>query len=141
MSKPKRPLIHARVTLIVSRPLSISSTPTARLFSTRMRTTVLMAGEVVLSAGTVHSPTILMHSGIGPAEQLHGIAVIVDARLKSGSIAESCRGAHMSGGLSHRRPKTIVDQVAPESIRAAAHDIACRASEVYVLAVGTCAIN
>jgi len=103
----------------------------------------IMASEVVLSAGTVHSPTILMHSGIGPAEQLrqHGIAVIVDARLKSGSIAESCRGAHMSGGLSHRRPKIIVDHVPPESIRAAAQDIACRASEVHVLAVGTCAIN
>ncbi len=39
------------------------------------------AGEVVLSAGAVHSPTILMHSGVGPAEQLreHGIAVIVDS--------------------------------------------------------------
>ena len=56
-----------------------------------------------------------MHSGIGPAEQLrqHGITVIVDARLKSGSIAESCRGAHMSGGLSHCRPLTIVDNVPP----------------------------
>jgi hypothetical protein len=43
--------------------------------------------------------------------------------------------------LSHRCPKIIVDQVSPESIRAAAHDIACRASEVHVLAVGTCAIN
>jgi choline dehydrogenase-like flavoprotein len=103
----------------------------------------IMAGEVVLLASTVHSPTILMHSGIGLAEQLRqrGIAVIVDARLKSGSIADSCRGAHLSGGLSHRRPKIIVDQVPPESIRAAAHDIACRASEVHVLAVGTCAIN
>jgi hypothetical protein len=32
-----------------------------------------------------------MHSGIGPAEQLrqHGISMIVDARLKSCSIAES----------------------------------------------------
>jgi choline dehydrogenase len=41
----------------------------------------ILAGEVVLSAGAVHSPTILMHSGIGPAEQLrqHGIAVIVDS--------------------------------------------------------------
>jgi choline dehydrogenase len=41
----------------------------------------ITAGEVVLSAGTVHSPKILMHSGIGPAEQLrqHGIAVIVDS--------------------------------------------------------------
>ena len=102
----------------------------------------IMAGLVLL-ASTVHSPTILMHSGIGLAEQLRqrGIAVIVDARLKSGSIADSCRGAHMSGGLSHRRPKIIVDQVPPEPIRAAAHDIACRASEVHVLAVGTCAIN
>ena len=47
----------------------------------------------------------------------------------------------MSGGLSHRRPKTIVDQVPPASIRAAARDIACRAFDVHVLAVGTCGIN
>lgn len=41
----------------------------------------ITAGKVVLSAGSVHSPKILMHSGIGPAEQLrqHGIAVIVDS--------------------------------------------------------------
>ena len=69
------------------------------------------------------------------------MAVIVDARLKCGSIAESCRGAHMSGGPSHFRPLIIVDQVPPESIRAAAQDVACRASEVHVLAVGICANN
>jgi NAD(P)-dependent dehydrogenase (short-subunit alcohol dehydrogenase family) len=73
--------------------------------------------------------------------QFHHVAVIVDATLKSGSIAESGRGAHVSGGLSHRRPTTIVDQVPPESICAAARDIACRAFDVHVLAVGTCAIN
>jgi choline dehydrogenase-like flavoprotein len=41
----------------------------------------ITAGKVVLSAGSVHSPKILMHSGIGPAEQLrqHGIPVIVDS--------------------------------------------------------------
>src|SRR5262245_33949481 len=63
------------------------------------------------------------------------------SRMKSGSIVESCCRAHVSGGLSHRRPKTIVDQVPPASIRAAARDIACRACDVHVLAVGTCAIN
>jgi choline dehydrogenase len=41
----------------------------------------IMAGEVVLSAGAVHSPKILMHSGVGPAGQMreHGIEVIVDS--------------------------------------------------------------
>jgi choline dehydrogenase-like flavoprotein len=41
----------------------------------------ITADQVVLSAGSVHSPTILMHSGVGPAAQLrqHGIEVIVDS--------------------------------------------------------------
>lgn len=38
--------------------------------------------EVVLAAGAIFSPTVLMRSGIGPAEHLaeHGIAVIADKR-------------------------------------------------------------
>jgi len=42
---------------------------------------IVMAGQVVLSAGAIHSPTILMHSGVGPAGHLrdHGIGVIVDS--------------------------------------------------------------
>src|SRR5215469_12857846 len=60
---------------------------------------------------------------------------------RSGSVTESYPGAHMSGGPSHCRSLIIVDQVPPVSIRAAAHDIACRASKVHVLAVGTRAIN
>ena len=41
----------------------------------------IMARQVVLSAGSIQSPTILMRSGIGPAGQLrrHGIGVIVDS--------------------------------------------------------------
>jgi hypothetical protein len=47
----------------------------------------------------------------------------------------------MSGGLSHCPPSIIVDNVPPESIGAAAHDVACRASKVNMLAVGTFAVN
>ena len=83
--------------------------------------------------------SVIRHSW--PSSYASGHRNIVDATLKSGSVAESCRGAHMSGGLSHCRPLIIVDNVPPESIRAAAHDIACRASKVNILAVGTFAIN
>ncbi|WP_405865654.1 MULTISPECIES: mycofactocin system GMC family oxidoreductase MftG [unclassified Streptomyces] len=42
---------------------------------------VLRGDEIVLSAGVLRSPQLLMLSGIGPAEQLrrHGIEVLVDA--------------------------------------------------------------
>jgi hypothetical protein len=43
-------------------------------------------------------------------------AQLVDAGR---STTESGRGAHVSGGLSHRRPKIIVDQGPPGPIRAA----------------------
>jgi choline dehydrogenase len=40
-----------------------------------------VAREVVLSGGAIMSPTLLMHSGIGPADELrrHGIAVVADS--------------------------------------------------------------
>lgn len=42
----------------------------------------IMAREVVVSAGAVHSPVLLMRSGIGPAYELraHGIEVVADRR-------------------------------------------------------------
>jgi hypothetical protein len=64
------------------------------------------------------------------SDGFHTVLLIVGARL-----------AHMSGGLSHRRALIVIDYEPPESVRTAAHDIACRASEVHVLAVGPCAIN
>ncbi|PAP97937.1 GMC family oxidoreductase [Mesorhizobium mediterraneum] len=41
-----------------------------------------LASSVILCAGAVHSPTILMRSGVGPAEQLTnlGIPVVADVR-------------------------------------------------------------
>jgi 5-(hydroxymethyl)furfural/furfural oxidase len=40
------------------------------------------AREVVLSAGAIHSPALLLHAGIGPAEELqrNGVAPLVDRR-------------------------------------------------------------
>lgn len=45
-------------------------------------------GEVILSAGAVHSPAILMRSGVGPAEQLRRIGVEVKADLAVGKGAQ-----------------------------------------------------
>jgi hypothetical protein len=52
-----------------------------------------------------------------------------------------CRGAHMSGGMSHRRALIIVDNVPPEPIGAATHDVARCAVHVHDLAVRTCSVN
>jgi choline dehydrogenase-like flavoprotein len=46
------------------------------------QTQTIAAREVVVSAGGIHSPALLLRSGIGPAEDLHklGIAVVADRR-------------------------------------------------------------
>jgi choline dehydrogenase-like flavoprotein len=46
------------------------------------RVTTIAAREVVVSAGGIHSPAVLLRSGIGPAEDLRklGIAVVADRR-------------------------------------------------------------
>lgn len=47
-------------------------------------------GEVILSSGTIHSPKLLMLSGIGPAGHLaaHGIDVLVDSPDVGGNLLE-----------------------------------------------------
>lgn len=77
-------LASGRVTLLTGKTVVRILIESKRAVGVELRDNGLeriLAGEVVLSAGAVHSPTILMHSGIGPAEQLrqHGIAVIVDS--------------------------------------------------------------
>jgi choline dehydrogenase-like flavoprotein len=67
----------------------------------------IMGGQVVLSAGAIHSPKILMHSGVGPAGQLrqHRIEVIVD----SPEVGENLHDhaivpvrAHVKGDLGYQ---------------------------------------
>ncbi|WP_421702304.1 GMC family oxidoreductase [Aliiroseovarius sp.] len=55
--------------------------------------------EVILSAGAVNSPQILMLSGIGPADHLkgHGIEVLHDARDVGGNLQD-----HLQLRLSYR---------------------------------------
>src|SRR3954469_13601440 len=77
-------LASGRVTLLTGKTVARILIENKRAVGVEMSDNgreVILAGEVVLSAGAVHSPTILMHSGIGPAAQLrqHGIAVIVDS--------------------------------------------------------------
>ena len=46
--------------------------------------TEVEGGEVVLCAGAVHSPAILLRSGVGPAAQLRDLAIPWSRRLRVG---------------------------------------------------------
>jgi choline dehydrogenase len=47
-------------------------------------TTEISARQIVLCAGAIHSPAILMRSGIGPAEQLQSLGIAVEHDLPVG---------------------------------------------------------
>ncbi|KAG8287493.1 hypothetical protein J6590_036361 [Homalodisca vitripennis] len=78
-----RPNLHitekARVTKIIIDPKTYRAIG-VEFVKNRKRRVVYAKKEVILSAGTLNSPQLLMLSGIGPKEHLerHGISVIVD---------------------------------------------------------------
>lgn len=57
--------------------------------------TEYFGNEIIVSAGGLHSPQILMLSGIGPADQLkkHGIEVVVDSPDVGQNLADHPLGA------------------------------------------------
>ncbi|KAF8740099.1 hypothetical protein AX14_008727 [Amanita brunnescens Koide BX004] len=72
--------------------------------------------DVILSAGAIHSPQILMLSGVGPAEQLkeHGIQVIHDLpgvghHLVDHPTVDICFKDRFNVSAKHAKPQTPVD--------------------------------
>lgn len=62
----------------------------ARIINAAVQSESLMAREVILCAGAIHSPAILLRSGIGPAEDLRslGIPVVADRPGVGGNLME-----------------------------------------------------
>ena len=80
------------------------------------------AGEVVLSAGTVNSPQLLMLSGIGPAADLvrHGIAVVHDLPGVGGNLQDHLRVSVRWQAQQPLVPSTVSAGLFTYSARAAA---------------------
>ncbi len=63
--------------------------------------TVTADAEVVLSAGAIGSPQILMLSGIGPGSHLREVGV--DVRVDSPGVGQNLQDHPVSGGLFHTK--------------------------------------
>jgi choline dehydrogenase len=70
--------LSVAVNALVERIVVIGKRATGVRYEQNGQTIEVTAGEVILSAGTINSPQLLMLSGIGPVDELskHGITVI-----------------------------------------------------------------
>lgn len=87
-----KPIIHhpnlhisteTRVTKILIDPIT-KQTYGVEFLKNRKKFTVLASKEVILSAGAINSPQLLMLSGIGPKQHLQQIGVPIIQDLKVG---------------------------------------------------------
>lgn len=77
------------------------------------RPQAISAGLVILAAGAIASPLMLMRSGVGPAEDLraHGIAVAVEAPAVGANLHDHLLGA----GNVYRARRTVAPSVLQHS--------------------------
>jgi len=80
------------------------------LYKNRMRT-VFVQKEVILSAGTLNSPKILMLSGIGPKRHLENMNIEVAKNLP---VGRNLQDHVTSDGIVIRVEKTATDKSLPE---------------------------
>lgn len=64
------------------------------------RATIEHADSIILSAGVIHSPTILLRSGIGPVKQLRGLGIDVRVDLPVGQGMQDHPTAILSFALT-----------------------------------------
>lgn len=86
-----RPNLTLRTECQVDRVLFASGRAVgARLIDQHGEVTDVSAREVILSAGAIHTPAVLLRSGIGPAQDLQalGIAVVADRAGVGGNLME-----------------------------------------------------
>lgn len=99
---------------------------------------LIRAGEVILSAGALHSPALLMRSGVGAAGHLagHGIAVVADVPAVGANLGE-----HPTAGISAyldaaaRLPDTMRRHV-HVGLRFSSGLDGCPAGDMYAIVVG-----
>jgi 5-(hydroxymethyl)furfural/furfural oxidase len=66
----------------------------------------VQAGEVVLCAGAIHSPSLLLRSGIGPAAELNRLGIVVAADLPGVGLNLQEHPAITASAYLHRDART-----------------------------------
>jgi len=72
------------------------------LLAQGMKCTIAAGREVIVSCGTISSPAVLMHSGVGPADELRKLGIEVKADSKN--VGKNLQD-HLNLRLEYKSPK------------------------------------